>query len=106
MTASEAFQGLVTIIGGGGLVSVIIAFFSFKTQAMKGRVADPTPMVIAASSGGPQAKDMELLTQALTGLTSVLLRQVVVMEEAAERKERERELRILIEELNKGRPVG
>jgi hypothetical protein len=48
-----------------------------------------------------QATDIELLSQAITALTGVILRQVEVIEENAERRERERELRMLLNELQK-----
>jgi hypothetical protein len=108
MTASEAFNGLITIVGSGGLVTILIALLGYKREAEKGRPVNTAPVIMAGQSmfnGGPQAKDIELLTQAVTGLTGAILRQVALMEESAERREREREFRMWLNEQKGGRPT-
>lgn len=37
MTASEALQGIISIIGGGGIVTALVAWLAYKTEALKGR---------------------------------------------------------------------
>lgn len=102
MTTAEAFNGVITIVGSGGLVSLIIAFLGFKKEAQKGRPdSDARPAMLAATNGAAQAKDVELLAQAISLNTAMMTRLVSAMEEAAERHERERDLRLIAAELRR-----
>lgn len=97
MTSTEALSGLASIVGGGGIVSVIIAWLGLKQEAMKGR-REPDGRTVALAIGDVYAekRDREAFTQALKELTAVIVRIADLLEADVEMKVSEKNLKATI----------
>lgn len=88
MTAADALTALAPIIGTGGIVSVLVAWLGYRSQAAKGRVdAGPVSAALAGALAGGIAKsaDVELLAQAVSQLAGAITRSSLIQEYRIER---------------------
>jgi hypothetical protein len=71
MTASEALAGIASLMGGGGLVAIAVAWLGYKAEALKGRrpmASDPSMAAIGAGFlvDGKSANQVAAAAMALT----------------------------------------
>lgn len=93
---SEALKGLITIIGSGGLVTIIGAYLAFRSEAHKGRRGDPDGRGVALSITKDDAPSLdkaaiEGLTSAVGTMNGLLLRIAAMIEREFEDREERRE---------------
>jgi hypothetical protein len=81
MSTTEALSGIVSLVGAGGVTSIVLGFLAYKGQARAGRRAPlESADLVDANGMFPGSHDVELLTNAVTGLTAAFLKWCVLQE--------------------------
>ena len=74
MNAADALTGLITLVGTGGLTSIVIGFLAYKKEAGKGRREPMKAETLPTPGPYPGSWDMELVANALTTVSSAVMR--------------------------------